>query len=142
MCHGDHNQEPQENEKCDVSMDTIFQIADEVMETPPNNCLVRVVPLEKPGHVIVSTSSTNTISSVSTMQDNPLCDGPIIMSTSGNAYVDKVQEELVLSVPEQMPEDAIFEVSLSTLKTFIFSKGKETQKRVEEVCREKRSVYQ
>ncbi|KAG8008246.1 Heat shock factor protein 5 [Nibea albiflora] len=116
MCHGDHNLEPQKNEhqeeeKCDVSMDTIFQIADEVMKTPPGTCLVRAVPLEKLGPVIVSTSSISASTSkpASTMQDNPLCDTPIIMSTSGSTYVDKEQEELVLSVPEQMPEDAIFE---------------------------------
>ncbi|KAE8287990.1 Heat shock factor protein 5 [Larimichthys crocea] len=123
MCHGDHNLEPlkdkhQEDEKFKVSMDTIFQIADEVMETPPSNCLVRAVPLEKTGPIIVSTSSTSTITSrpASTMQDNPLCDTPIIISTSGSAYVDKEQEELVLSVPEQMPEDAIFQVTRDDAK--------------------------
>ncbi|TKS83615.1 E3 ubiquitin-protein ligase RNF43 [Collichthys lucidus] len=94
-------------------MDTIIQIVDEVMETPPKNCLVRAVPLEKTGPIIVSTSSTstNTITSrpASTMQDNPLCDTPIIISTLGSVYVDKEQEELVLSVPEKMPEDAIIQ---------------------------------
>ncbi|TKS83619.1 Heat shock factor protein 5 [Collichthys lucidus] len=46
---------------------------------------------------------------VSTMQDNPLCDTPITISTLGSVYVDKEQEELVLSVPEKMPEDAIIQ---------------------------------
>ncbi|TKS70070.1 Heat shock factor protein 5 [Collichthys lucidus] len=69
MCHGDHNPEPlkdkqQEDEKFKVSMDTIFQIADEMMGTPPNNCLVRAVPPEKTGPIIVSNYSTNTSMSV------------------------------------------------------------------------------
>lgn len=121
LCCGDHNQdlqsqENQEVKKCDINLDTIFQIADEVMQTPPNSCLVRVATPEEPGPVLVPSSCNTALcdSPASTMKANPLCVGPIIMAVSGKA--DRVrygqQEESVVSVPEQMPEDDIFEVIL------------------------------
>lgn len=139
LCHGDNNQDPQNKEnqevkKCDINLDTIFQIADEVMQTLPNSCLVRVMTPEEPGPVLVPPSSTgNTVQCdpAGAMRANPLCAGPIIMAVSGS--VDPVrfeqQQDSVVLVPEQMPEDAIFEVSLCTvdlLKAFslTFCKGR------------------
>lgn len=123
LCHGDHsedlkNKEKQEVKKCDMNLDTIFQIADEVMQTPPNNCLVKVVTPEKPGPVLELSSNTcHTMlcdNPASIMKANLLCAGPTIMAVSGNVELVTYgqQEESVVSVPEQMPEDAIFEVSL------------------------------
>eukprot|EP00064_Thunnus_orientalis_P008661 superscaffoldBa00001049_g8684 len=122
LCHGDQNQDLQykenlEMKKCDVNLDTIFQIADEVMQTP-NNCLVRVVTPEKPGTVSFNTSNTTLQASPqndspgSTRKANPLCPGPIIMAVSGNINLVtcEQQEGSVVSVPEQMPEDVILEV--------------------------------
>lgn len=141
---GDRNQDAQNTEhqevkKCDINLDTVFQIADDVMLTSPNSCLVRVMTPEKPGPVLEPTSRTcNTKpcdGPASPMQANPLCAGPIIMAVAGNVRLDtyKQQEESVLSVPEQMPEDAIFEVSLYIVDfleafSFIFSKGKKLRK--------------
>ncbi|KAA8586414.1 hypothetical protein FQN60_000250, partial [Etheostoma spectabile] len=98
------NKEHQEVKKFDINLDTIFQIADEVMQTPPNNNLVRVVTPEKPGPMLVPFTCNNP------MKANPSY-GPIIMAVSGNANLIKCepQEVSVVSVPEQMPEDAIFE---------------------------------
>ncbi|XP_059207463.1 heat shock factor protein 5 isoform X2 [Centropristis striata] len=47
LCRLDNNQdikeeEQQEVKKCDINLDTIFQIADEVMLTQPNNTVVKV----------------------------------------------------------------------------------------------------
>lgn len=122
FCHGDHNQHPQEKEdqevkKYDINLDTVFQIADEVMQTSPSSCLVRIVTPEKPGHVLVPSSNTcNTMLSDSPepMQANPVCHGTILKAETDKADLAtyKQQEESVLSVPEQMPEDAICEVSL------------------------------
>lgn len=146
LCHGDNNQdmknmEHQEVKKFDINLDTIFQIADEVMQTPPNNNLVRVVTPEKPGPVLVPFTCNPMMydKPASTMIANPLY-GPVIMAVSGNADLVKCeqQEESVVSVPEQMPEDAISEVSLyivDPLKaiSFIFSK-RLCQEWLGEVC--------
>ncbi|XP_042287744.1 heat shock factor protein 5, partial [Thunnus maccoyii] len=128
LCHGDQNQDLQykenlEMKKCDVNLDTIFQIADEVMQTP-NNCLVRVVTPEKPGTVSFNTSNTTLQASPqndnpgSTRKANPLCPGPIIMAVSGNINLVtcEQQEGSVVSVPEQMPEDVILEVTSDDAK--------------------------
>lgn len=121
-CQGEKNQDlqnkgSQEVKKCDINLDMIFQIADEVMQTPSSNCLVKAVTPEKRGPVLeLSSNNCSSMlcdSPVSTVKANPLCTTPIIMAVSGN--VDLVtcrqQEESVVSVPEQMPEDAISEVS-------------------------------
>ena len=122
MCHGDHNQdlqnkENQEVKKPDMNLDTIFQIADEVMQTPPHNCLVKVENPENPDPVSELSSKTcNTTlceNPVSTREAHPVCAGPTIMAVSGNVDLNTLgqQEESVVSVPDQMPEDSIFEVS-------------------------------
>ncbi|XP_044079344.1 heat shock factor protein 5 isoform X1 [Siniperca chuatsi] len=127
VCRGDHNQdleskENQEVKKCDINLDTIFQIADEVMQTPANSYLVRVATPEKPSPVLVPSSNTcNTMfcdNPASTTKANPLCVGPIIMAVSGNPNLVtyEQQEESVVFVPEQMPEDAIFEVTSDDAK--------------------------
>lgn len=150
LCHGDNNQdlqnkEIQEVKKCDINLERIFQIADEVMQTPSNSFLVRVTTPEKPGPVSVPSSNTcNAMlydNPASTVKANPLC-GPIIMAVSDNANLVTCEqkEEYVVSVSEQMPEDAIFEVSLyiaDFLKVFtlIISIGKKLcQERLGEVC--------
>lgn len=127
MCHRDHNQEPQHKEyqevnRCDSNLDTIFQMADEVMQLQTSSCLVAVVTPEKPGPVLVPAGS---------MQGSPLPAG----AESGFADVVsyKQQEESVLSVPEKMADDAIFEVSLrivNFLKAFscVFYKAKKPRK--------------
>lgn len=119
LCHGDQNQDSQYKENlevknCDVNLDTIFQIADEVMQTP-NNCLVRVVTPEKPGTVSFNNmlqASPQDDNPGSTRKANPLCSRPIIMAVSGNINLVtcEQQEGSVFSVPEQMPEDVILEV--------------------------------
>uniref|UniRef100_A0A7N6AQU4 HSF-type DNA-binding domain-containing protein n=1 Tax=Anabas testudineus TaxID=64144 RepID=A0A7N6AQU4_ANATE len=99
------------------SPQSYYQIADEVMQTPSSNCLVKAVTPEKRGPVLeLSSNNCSSMlcdSPVSTVKANPLCTTPIIMAVSGN--VDLVtcrqQEESVVSVPEQMPEDAISEVT-------------------------------
>ncbi|XP_070772782.1 heat shock factor protein 5 [Enoplosus armatus] len=127
LCRGDHNQDLQSKEnqqvkKCDINLDTIFQIADEVMQTPANSYLVRVATPEKPGPVLVPSSNIcHTVlydNPASTVKANPLCVGPIIMAVSGNADLVTYgqQEESVVSIPEQMPEDAIFEVTSDDAK--------------------------
>ncbi|XP_034746768.1 heat shock factor protein 5 [Etheostoma cragini] len=124
LCRGDNNQdiknmEYQEGKKFDINLDTIFQIADEVMQTPPNNNLVRVVTPEKPGPMLVPFTCNNTMydKPANTMKANPSY-GPIIMAVSGNANLIKCeqQEVSVVSVPEQMPEDALFEVTVDDAK--------------------------
>nr|XP_020480199.1 heat shock factor protein 5 isoform X2 [Monopterus albus] len=110
--HGDHNQnlqkkENQEQKKCDVSLDTVFRIADEVMQTPSSNYRVTAVTPEKPGPAVMLSSN----SSITTA--NQLFGGSITMSVSDS--VDRAtcrqQEESVILVPEQMPEDAIIQVT-------------------------------
>ncbi|XP_038565020.1 heat shock factor protein 5 [Micropterus salmoides] len=126
LCHGDNNQdlqnkEIQEVKKCDINLERIFQIADEVMQTPSNSFLVRVTTPEKPGPVSVPSSNTcNAMlydNPASTVKANPLC-GPIIMAVSDNANLVTCEqkEEYVVSVSEQMPEDAIFEVTSDDAK--------------------------
>ncbi|CAK6971835.1 heat shock factor protein 5 [Scomber scombrus] len=128
LCHGDqsqdfHYKENLEMKKCEVNLETIFQIADEVMQTP-NNCLVRVVTPEKPGNVSLNTCSPVVQVSPqsnkpgSTRKASPLCAGPIIVAVSGNIDLVKSeqQEESVVSVHEQMPEDAVFEVTSDDAK--------------------------
>lgn len=144
FCRGDHNQdlqsqENQEVKKCDINLDAIFQIADEVMQTPANSCLVKVETPEKPGPALAPSSNTRSTalcdSPASTMKANPLCVGPIIMAVSGKADLVSYgqQEESVVSVLEQMPEDDIFEVSLyivDFLKAFSLEGRKLCQERL------------
>ncbi|XP_040907937.1 heat shock factor protein 5 [Toxotes jaculatrix] len=117
LYHGDRNQdlknkENQEGKKCDVNLDTIFQIADEVMQTPPHNCPVKAVTPEKPSPVLeLSFNAMLCDNPGSTVKANPVCAGPIIMAMSDSADLGThgQQEESLVSVPEQMPEDAICE---------------------------------
>uniref|UniRef100_A0A3Q3L5D3 HSF-type DNA-binding domain-containing protein n=1 Tax=Mastacembelus armatus TaxID=205130 RepID=A0A3Q3L5D3_9TELE len=131
FCHGDYNhdlqtKENQEEKKCDVNLDAIFKIADEVMQTPNNNCLVKAVTPEKTGPVLEVPFNTNNAmlcnTPGSTIKANP--------SGSFDVVTQKQQEEYVVSVPEQMPEDAIFEVSFYSVDflkvfSFIICKDKE-----------------
>ncbi|KAM7374761.1 hypothetical protein PAMP_007401 [Pampus punctatissimus] len=121
LCHGDQNQDFQIKamKKCDINLDTVFQIADNVMQTP-NNSLIRVVTPEKPD--TVSLNPGNTVLQVSlqndnagsTRKDDPLNSTPIITAVSGNINLVTIKQEegSVVSVPEQMPEDAICESPL------------------------------
>lgn len=123
LCYGNQHQDSQnkanqEVKRGDINLDTVFQIADEVMQTPANSCLVKVQTPERPGPVSVLSSNTPNptmcYSPASVVKANP-CAGPIIMSVTSNAIRDafRQEEESVVSVPEQMPEDDIFEVSLT-----------------------------
>lgn len=108
FCHGDHNQEVK---KGDTSLDAIFQMADEVMQTPPSNCLVKIKSPEKPVPELEPVNTCTTKSSDSTTKANPLCAEPILMAVPNyhplTTYTQ--QEESVVSVPEQIPDDAIIE---------------------------------
>ncbi|XP_054481209.1 heat shock factor protein 5 [Anoplopoma fimbria] len=124
LCHLDNNQdsknmEHQEAKKCDINLDTIFQIADEVMQTPPNSSLVRVVTPQKPGPVLVPFSANTVLcdSPASTTKANSLSPGPSVAVTGRADLVTfQQQEESVISPPEQMPEDAIFKVTIDDAK--------------------------
>ncbi|XP_049896210.1 heat shock factor protein 5 [Epinephelus moara] len=120
MCHGDNNQDSkqhQDEKKCDINLDTVFQIADEVMQTLPSNSLVGAVTPVKPGAAIVPSSNTSSTmlrdSSANTVKVEPLRPWPIITAVVGNVdlMTYKQEEESVVSVPEQMPEDAINEAT-------------------------------
>uniref|UniRef100_A0A8C2ZD67 Uncharacterized protein n=1 Tax=Cyclopterus lumpus TaxID=8103 RepID=A0A8C2ZD67_CYCLU len=107
--HVDHKQdsktkEHQEVKKCDINLDTVFQIADGVMQTPPNSSLVRVVTPQKPGPVLVPFSGNNPAGTVKSNHLSPV--------TVRADLVSFQQEESVISLTEQLPEDAICEVSL------------------------------
>ncbi|XP_074467508.1 heat shock factor protein 5 isoform X2 [Sebastes fasciatus] len=90
-----------------------YQIADE-MQTPPNSGPVRVMTPEKPGPVLVPFSVTTMLcdNPSGTVEVLPLSPSPIIVSVTGNAELVAYgqQEASVVSVPEQMPEDAIVKV--------------------------------
>ncbi|XP_060912302.1 heat shock factor protein 5 [Labrus mixtus] len=107
FCTGDNNQEPQskdsqETKKYDINLDTIFQIADEVMKPLPNRCLVKVKTPEKSVPVIAPPPGTFNTSAMKALPVEP-----IIMSVSGNPSLVKFkpQEGSVVSIPEQLPED-------------------------------------
>lgn len=117
MCHMDYNQDPQHKEyqevkRCDFNLDTIFKIADEVLPTPASGCLVTVVSPEKPGLGRVTSSITcNTM-----LADNPkmaMQDSPLHAGTR-SGLIDvvrfKQEEDAMLSLSDQIPDDAIFEV--------------------------------
>ncbi|XP_075343506.1 heat shock factor protein 5 [Odontesthes bonariensis] len=119
----DHNRdlqhkENQEGNKCDINLDAVFQIADEVMQTLPNTCLVKVETPEKPAPLFGSPSNecntTQCENSSSTATANSACAVPVIVSvlSAPPVLTYKQQEESVVSVPEQVPEDAIFEHAL------------------------------
>ncbi|KAL3042384.1 hypothetical protein OYC64_020349 [Pagothenia borchgrevinki] len=100
--------------KCDINLDTIFQIVDEVMQTPPSRAgLVRVVTPEKLGPVLVPVSNTSMMSDnlTSPMKASPLSPGPIIMAVSAKSgpIHYKQDEKSVISVTEKMPDYDIFE---------------------------------
>ncbi|XP_056267441.1 heat shock factor protein 5 [Pseudoliparis swirei] len=129
--HVDHNQyskteEHQEVKKSDIHLDTIFQIADEVMQTSTNSRLVRVATPQKPGPVFVPFSANTTSWDNPAVKSNHLSPGPSVISVTGRADLFSFQpkEESGISLAEQLPEDAICEVSrdmVDFLKEFCFS---------------------
>ncbi|KAK2828798.1 hypothetical protein Q5P01_019832 [Channa striata] len=97
-CHGKHSQasqimEKQEEENWHISLDTIFQIADEVMHTPTNNCLVNVVTTEKSAAILEPSPTT--------------CEATLSDSPASN-----MNEEFVVSITEQMLEDVLSDLGL------------------------------
>ncbi|XP_027886421.1 heat shock factor protein 5 isoform X2 [Xiphophorus couchianus] len=86
--------ESQEVKKPEVNLDVVFQIADEVMQTSPSACLVKVESAEKP---------------VSVPQPSSDPRDALAYKNSRAPVVKKENEELVVSVPEQMAEDVIYE---------------------------------
>ncbi|KAM8898050.1 uncharacterized protein AB9W97_009148 [Spinachia spinachia] len=111
---GDHNlesknKEHQEVKKCDINLDTIFQIADEVMQTRPNS-LIRVVTPDKPGPLSVPLSGNNPAGAT---KASHVSYGPIITSVIGSGDLFALS---VNSQPEQMLKDAILEASIEDVK--------------------------
>lgn len=124
---GENNQGSQKNENqeaknCEVNLEAVFQMADEVMLTPPNTCLVKVEPQEELVPALESSANTGDASVCDsggggggdTVRSNPISAGYTIVAVSSSDAVVayKEQQECVVSVPEQMPEDVIVEVSL------------------------------
>ncbi|XP_008288770.1 heat shock factor protein 5 [Stegastes partitus] len=117
VCHGARYQDFENNEnqkvkKGDTSLDAIFQMADEVMQTPPSNCLVKVETPEKPASEFEPSSNTcKAKNSGSTTKPSPLRAVPVLKSVPN--YPDlttyKQHEESVVSVPKQMPKDVVYE---------------------------------
>lgn len=107
--HADQNQYlksngNQEGKTCDVHLDTFFQLANEEMQTPLNNSLIKVESPEKPEPVLQSTSSTGSA--------DGLWAGSIVEAVSADSpLVTYEDQKSVALIPEQMPEDAICEVS-------------------------------
>lgn len=100
--------------KCDVNLETVFEIADEGMQTLPSNGLVSAVTPEKASPVLEASFTSNTLQVLSKcdflaspVKDNPLSVGHITVAVSGS--VDPVTYELledsVVSVSEQIPAD-------------------------------------
>ncbi|XP_030603200.1 heat shock factor protein 5 [Archocentrus centrarchus] len=104
--------ENQEAKNYDINLEAVFQIADEVMQTPPSICLVKVEPQEE--LVPAPESSANACydsSSGSTIRSDSFCAERTIVSSNHPIVAYKEQQECVVSVPEQMPDDAIVEVT-------------------------------
>lgn len=103
--------------KSDINLDTVFQIADEVMQTPPNNNLTKIVTPEKQSFRGAPSYSTQGDIFRNTPQNITFCFEPITVTATGNdnAVTCLEPEVSVLSVPEQMPEDAISEVARDDL---------------------------
>ncbi|KAL6099107.1 uncharacterized protein ACO6RY_18096 [Pungitius sinensis] len=95
------NKEHQEVKKCNINMDSIFQIADEMMQTRPNSSLIRVVTPDKPGALSVPLSASN--------------NNIIIASVTGSADLFAQQELSGNTQPEQKLKDAILEVTKVTI---------------------------
>lgn len=103
--------------KSDINLDTVFQIADEVMQTPPNNNLTKIVTPEKQSFRGAPSYSTQRDIFRNTPQNITFCFEPITVTATGNdnAVTCLEPEVSVLSVPEQMPEDAISEVNVYSM---------------------------
>lgn len=93
-----------------VNLDTVFQIADEVMQPPTTVCVVKVTTPERPRPV--SASPPHTCSPSVTKETSPPV-GPVITAVSGSAdHFEFTPPEISLVlVPEQLPEDAISQQS-------------------------------
>ncbi|XP_068585618.1 heat shock factor protein 5 [Cebidichthys violaceus] len=120
LSHVDHNldsknTEHQEVKKCDINWDTIYQFAEEVMQTPANSSLFRFVTPVKPGPVSLplSIKTEPYDNPVSAMKANHWSPRPTVVSVRGSAdlLTFKQQEESVISSREHMPEDAIVKVT-------------------------------
>lgn len=96
--------------KCDINLDTIFQIADEVMQTQPNSSLIRAVTPDMRGPLSVPLSAHNN-NPANTTKANYFSSGNITTSKIDSAYLFAQRELSVNSQPEEMLKDAILEVS-------------------------------
>lgn len=94
----------QEEKKGDINVDTIFQIVDEVLPSPLSSCGLTVVTPENP-HPVLVPSSTLSANPTGAMQAKPLHAGA--ESCFADMATFKHQEESVLTLSEQMPEDDI-----------------------------------
>ncbi|XP_042355806.1 heat shock factor protein 5 isoform X2 [Plectropomus leopardus] len=119
LSHEDNNQNSkglQDMKECDINLDMVFQIADEMMPLPSINNPVKVETPEKPHEAFAPSFSDHNIvlcdisTSTRTVKPRPVPTVTSVMSHAGLlAY--KQQEESVVSVPEQVPENAIYEVT-------------------------------
>lgn len=111
MCHIIHNdQQPREYQgvkRCDLNMDAIFKLADEVLPTTTSSCLVTVVSPEKPALGIVASSITyNTM-----LSDTPkMAAHDSSLEAESLDDVFKQDEDSLLSLSDQIKDYSIFEV--------------------------------
>lgn len=117
MCHMDYNNEqPKEYQDvkiCDLNMDAVFKLADEVLPTTTSSCQVTVVSPEKPALGMVASSITcNTMLSETpkmAQQDTPL---QAERSCSLDDMLEfKQDEDSLLSLSDQIKDYSIFEVT-------------------------------
>lgn len=117
MYHMDCNKEQQPKEyqdvkRCDFDLDAIFKIADEVLPTSTSGCLVTVVSPEKPALGLVASSITcNTmLSDTPKMAKHNLPMHAGSRSSLADVLRFKQDEDSVLSLSDEIPDYAIFEV--------------------------------
>lgn len=117
MCHMDYNNEPpkeyQDVKRCDLNMDAIFKLADEVLPTTTSSCLVTVVSQEQPALGIVAPSSVTCNTMLSDTPELAQQDIPL-QADSRSSLADVLKfrqdEDSLLSLSDQIKDYSIFEV--------------------------------
>lgn len=121
MCHMDYNEQPKEYQdvkRCDLNMDAVFKLADEVLPTTTSSCLVTVVSPEQPALGIVASSVTcNTmLSDTPKMAKQDLALQAESRSSLADVLKFKQDEDSLLSLSDQIKDYSIFEVIFFCLK--------------------------